>query len=154
PTPAPTPAPVTPSTPAPLVTVVNVQEVKNKKRQVTEIVVGFSGPLNPAQADSVASFRLTGANGKGLFTAKNSPVMKLRSAAFNPANDTVTLVPKRAFAVAKPLQLTINGTAPSGLQDSSGRLIDGANTGMAGGNSVVVIRRTGATLNAAPSAAA
>jgi hypothetical protein len=75
--------------------------------------------------------------------------MKLRSAAFNPANDTVTLVAKQAFSLAKPLQLTINGTAPSGLQDSSGQLIDGANTGMAGGNAVAVIRRNGVTLNAA-----
>jgi hypothetical protein len=127
--------------------------VKNKKHQVTEIVVGFSGPLNPAQADSVANFRLAAANGKGLFTARNSPVMKLRSAAFNPANDTVTLVPRQAFALAKSLQLTINGTPPSGLQDSSGQFIDGANNGMAGGNAVAVIRRTGVTLNAAALAA-
>ena len=120
---------------------------------MTEIVVDFSGPVNAAQADNVATYRLATANGKGSFTAKNSPVMKLRSAVFNPANDTVTLTPKKAFALTKPVQLTINGTAPSGLQDSSGRLIDGDDNGTAGGNAVAVIRRTGVTLNPAPTAA-
>ncbi len=150
PMPSPTPAPVATSTPAPAppVTVVSIQEVKNKKHLVTEIVVDFSGPINAAQADNVANFRLAMANGKGIFTAKNSPVMKLRSAALNPANDTVTLIPAKAIAVTKPLQLTINGTAPSGLQDTSGQLIDGDDNGVAGGNAVVMIRRTGVTINA------
>ena len=127
--------------------------MKNKKHQVTELVVNFSGQLSAAQADNVANFRLAAANGKGIFTARNSPVMMLRSAAFNPANDTVTLIPKKAFTVAKPLQLTINGTAPSGLQDTSGQLIDGDNNGTAGGNAVAMIRRNGVTMNAvAPTA--
>jgi hypothetical protein len=47
----------------------------------------------------------------------------------------------------RALLATINGTSPSGLQDSSGRLIDGDNNGTAGGNAVAVIRRTGVTLN-------
>ncbi len=141
PTPNPAPAPATP------VTVVSVQDVQNKKHQVTEIVVDFSGPVNAAEADSLATYRLVTANGKGSFTAKNSPVLKLRSAVFNPANDTVTLSPKKAFALTKPVELTINGTAPSGLQDSSGQLIDGDDNGTAGSNAVALIRRTGVTLN-------
>jgi hypothetical protein len=115
---------------------------------VTGIVVDFSGPLNAGQADSAAAFHLTAANGRGIFTAKNSPVMKLRSASFNPANNTVTLIPKGALAITKSLQLTISGTAPTGLQDTSGQLIDGDNNGTPGGNAVAVIRRTGVTLNA------
>ena len=114
---------------------------------MTEIVVDFSGPVNAAQADNVATYRLTTANGKGSFTAKNSPVLKLRSAVFNPANDTVTITPKKAFALTKAVELTINGTAPSGLQDSTGQLIDGADNGTAGSNAVALIRRTGVTLN-------
>ena len=121
--------------------------MKGKKHLVTEIVVNLSGPVNAAQADNVANYRLATANGKGSFTAKNSPVLKLRSAVFNPANDTVTLTPRKAFALTKPVELTINGTPPSGLQDSSGQLIDGDDNGTAGGNAVAVIRRTGVTLN-------
>jgi outer membrane biosynthesis protein TonB len=133
PTPAPTPAPTPTPTPAPapLVTLVSVADVKNKKHLVTEIVVDFSGPVNAAQADSALTYRLTTANGKGSFTAKNSPVVKLRSAEFNPANDTVTLIPKKAFALTKPVELTI----------------DGDDNGTAGSNAVAQIRRTDVTLN-------
>src|SRR5581483_5648767 len=98
------------------------------------LVVTFNGPVNAAQADSVASYRLAMANRKGVFAAKNSPAMALRSAVFNPANDTVTLIPRKALALASTVQLTINGTAPSGLKDSSGQLIDGDGNGTAGGN--------------------
>ena len=147
PTPTPT-LPLAPTpTPAPLVTVVSVEDVKGKKHLVDEIVVYFRGRVNAAQADNVAIYRLTTANRKGSFTARNSPVIKLRSADFNPANDTVTLTPKRAFALTKPVELTINGTAPSGLEDSSGQLIDGDDNGTAGGNAVAEILRTGVTLN-------
>jgi hypothetical protein len=128
--------------------VVGVHDVTNKKHQLTEIVVDFSGPLNAAQADNVAAFRLAAANGKGIFTAKNSHVTNLRSASFNPADNSVTLIPKGVLALAKPLQLTISGTAPTGLQDTSGQLIDGDNNGTPGGNAVAIIRRTGVTLNA------
>ena len=73
PTPAPTPTP-TPA-PAPLDTVVSVGEVTGKKHLVTEIVVDLSGPVNAAQAENIATYRLATANGKGSFTARNSHVM-------------------------------------------------------------------------------
>jgi hypothetical protein len=144
-TPATTPTPA--PTSAPPITVVSVQDVKNKKHLVTEIVVDFSGPVNAAEADNIATYRLATANGKGSFTARNSPLLKLRSAVFNPANDTVTLTPRKAFALTKAVELTIAGTAPSGLQDSSGQLIDGDDNGQAGSNAVALIRRSGVTLN-------
>ena len=62
--------------PTPPVTVVSVEEVKGKKHLVTEIVVDLSGPVNAAQADNVATYRLATANGKGSFTARNSPVIE------------------------------------------------------------------------------
>ncbi len=144
-TPATTPTPA--PTSAPPVTVVSIQDVKNKKHLVTGIVVEISGPVNAAEADSLATYRLATANGNGSFTAKNSPVLTLRSAVFNPANDTVTLTPKKAFALTKAVELTIDGTAPSGLQDSSGQLIDGDDDGQAGSNAVALIRRSGVAMN-------
>jgi hypothetical protein len=135
------------TTPSPLATVVGVQHVQNKKHMVTELVVNFSGPVNAADADAIATYRLATANGKGSFTAKNSPVLKLRSAVFNPANDTVTLTPKKAFALTRAVELTIFGTAPPGLRNSSRLFIDGEGNGTAGSNAVVLIRRSGVTLN-------
>jgi hypothetical protein len=59
----------------------------------------------------------------------------------------VTLTPIKPFALTKPVQLAVNGETPSGLQDSAGRLIDGNHDGLAGGNSVAVLRPRGATLS-------
>jgi hypothetical protein len=145
PTPTPTPAPT--PTPTPPVTVISVEDVKNKKHQVTEITIDFSGTLNAAEADNLANYQLVTANGKGSFTARNSIVRRLGSAVFNPANDTVRLTSRKAFALTEPTRLTINGTSPSGLQDNTGQLIDGNDDGTAGGNAVAVLRRTGVTLN-------
>ncbi len=145
PTPSPSPSP-TPTSTSP-VTVLGVQEVKAGKKAVTQLVVDLGGAVAAAQADNIANYRLTAANGKGSFTARNSPVLKVRSAVFNSANDTVTLTLRKPLSVAKTVELTINGTSPSGLQDSSGQLIDGNGDGVAGGNAVVRISRAGFTLN-------
>ena len=147
PTPSPSPAPSPSPTPAPPVTVLGVQEVTSNRHSVTQLVVDLSGSVDAAQADNIADFRLTAANGNASFTARNSPVLRLRSAAFNPTNDTVTLTLRKAISRTKPVELTINGTSPSGLQDSSGQPIDGNGDGVAGGNAVVRISRAGIVLN-------
>jgi hypothetical protein len=63
------------------------------------------------------------------------------------ATHAVTLTPKVPFGLSKPVQLLIEGTPPSGLQDSFGQFIDGADNGRAGSNGVVVLRKTGVTLS-------
>jgi hypothetical protein len=142
-----TPTPTPTGTSSPPVTVASVQDVKGKRKTVDEIVINLSGPVNAAQADALANFQLMGANARGSFTARNSTRIALRSAVFNPANDTITLIPRKAFALTRPVELTINGTSASGVQDSSGQLIDGDGDGTAGSNAVAVIRRNGVTLN-------
>src|SRR5262249_17237878 len=57
---------------SPLVTLSNVQEVFNKKHQVTQVIVHFSGPVNAGQADALAAYRLTTAGKHGSFTTKNA----------------------------------------------------------------------------------
>jgi hypothetical protein len=54
----------------------------------------------------------------------------------------------RPFKVAKPVQLQINGQPPAGLQDGSGRLIDGDHNGTPGGNAVAILSRGGASIEA------
>jgi hypothetical protein len=151
PTPTPTPSPTPTSTPP--VTVTGVHDVTNRKHQVTGIVVDLSGPVNAGQADNVANYVLATATAKGSFTGGNSNAIRLGSAVFNPSNDTVTLTPRKAFALSKPVQLTINGSSSSGLQDGSGQRIDGEGNGSAGSNAVVVLRRGGVTLNPVATAA-
>jgi hypothetical protein len=98
--------------------------------------------VNMTEADSINLYRLATAGKKGSFTAKNAQVIKLKSAVYNPATDSVTLTPKKPFALTRPVQLVVVGVPPSGLQDSYGRLIDG------GENATALLRRGGATITA------
>jgi hypothetical protein len=113
---------------------------------VTQITVDFSGKVNVAEANSVAIYGLLLPGKRGSFTAKNARAIALRSAVINSANNEVILTPKKPFPLAKPVQLTVNGQSPTGLQDSDGRLIDGNHDGVAGGNGVAVLRARGATV--------
>ena len=99
---------------------------------VTQVTVDFSGAVNAAEADSVGTYRLAMPGKKGSFTAKNAKVIKLNSAAYIASLNEVTLTPKKPFALTKPVQVQVNGSPPSGLQDSEGRLIDGNHDGSGG----------------------
>jgi hypothetical protein len=46
----------------------------------------------------------------------------------------------------KPVQLRVNGSTPSGLKDTIGRLIDGDHNGQPGGNATAALRSGGATI--------
>ena len=56
----------------------NVQVVTNKKHQVTEVLVSFSGAVNAAEAQDTALYQLVMAGKQGSFTAKNAQVIKLK----------------------------------------------------------------------------
>ena len=121
--------------------------VFDKKHQVTKIDVIFIGLLSSSEASNTSFLTLKMPGNKNSFTAKNAKTIKLKSAALNPATDTVVLTPKMAFAVMKPVQLTMNANQ---LQDSIGRSVDGNGDGdgdgAAGGNRVVVITRKAVTI--------
>jgi hypothetical protein len=147
-TPGSTVTPPPPVTTPPPVTLTQVQPVFNKKHLVTEILVAFSGAVNVTEAQETGIYRLVTSGKHGSFTAKNAGNIKLRSAVYNAASDTVTLTPKQAFSLSKPVELTINGNPPSGLQDTFGQLIDGDHNGTPGGNVAAVLRRSGVVISA------
>ena len=149
PTPTPTPTPPPPhATSTPLVTVTGVQDVTNKKHHVTEILVTFSGAVNASEAQDLSIYHLATPGKHGSYTVKNAKVIKLRSAVYDGADDTVTLFAMKPFALSKPVQIRIDGGAPLGLQDIEGRYIDGADNGGSGSNTIVVLSRGGATIDA------
>jgi hypothetical protein len=126
----------------------SVREVTNKKHRVTEVLMTFSGAVNAAEAENPAIYRLVLPGKKGSYTARNAKVIQLKSAGFDAATGTVTLIPGKPFALTKPVQLVIAGLPPSGLQDSSSRYIDGAHTGAPGSNAVAILSGGGATVAA------
>jgi hypothetical protein len=116
-------------------------------------MVRFSGGVNMSEAQRTTAYWLIAAGTGGSFTAKNAVKIKLRSAVYNSATDTVTLTPASPFAQTNPVQLVVFGTGPTGLQDSHGRLIDGNHDGRPGGNAVAVLKRSGVTIAARLSSA-
>jgi hypothetical protein len=132
------------------VTVISVSEARKKvkHRRITEILVGFSGALNAAEAQQLSNYRLVRSGKHGSFTARNAKVFKLRSAMYDAGSNLVTLIPQKRLLGNKPYQLQVNGMRPSGLQDSLGRYIDGGRKGTSGSNAVAVFSRRGATIDA------
>ncbi len=132
----------------PLVTMTKVQEVMNKKRQVTEVIVTFSGAVNINLAESTGTYRLATPGKKNSYTAKNAGIINLKNATYMPSNNTVALRLKKPLAITKPVQLLVLGTGPSGLEDAAGQLIDGDHNGMAGGNAIAILAKKSATIDA------
>jgi hypothetical protein len=149
PKPAPSPSPTLSPTPPPPVIVTGVSETMGKKHRVTDIVIDFSGPLDAADAQQPGLYLLTIAGKKGSFTARNARHIPLKSVSYDPSRDAVTLVLRKPVAVTKPVQLRIEGTPPSGLRDSRGRFIDGADAGRPGSDAIVVLGPHGATISRA-----
>ncbi len=132
--------------PPPQVTMADVAEKTNKKHQVTEVVVTFSGAVNAAAADRIVTYHLATPGAGGSYTAKNAGVIKLASVSYNTAQKTATLTPIKPFSVPKPVELVVYAAGPNGLQDNQGRYIDG------GRNAVAILSRSGATIGTAASA--
>ena len=63
--------------------------------------------MNAAEAANIAEYELIKAGKKGSFTAKNAKAIKLASAVYNAANNTVTLTPKKKFVLTKPVELVV-----------------------------------------------
>src|SRR5262249_55294805 len=119
----------------------------NKKGRVTQILVTLSGAVDAGAAQERGTYRLVAPGKRGSYIARNAKFKKLKSAVYNAADHTVTLVPRKPFALTRPVQLQVNAVTPSGLEDTNGRLIDGDRNGSAGGNTVAMIAKPGVTLN-------
>src|SRR5262249_56298440 len=103
--------------------------------------VGFRGAVIASQAENLATYRLLLPGARGSFQARTAKAVKLRSAVYDASTNTVTLTLRKPVALARRVQLIINGEGPSGLEDSQGRLIDGNRDGNAGGNATALIPR-------------
>ena len=85
--------------------------------QPTYLLLDFNGPLDPASAQNPSNYQIVGPGGHQITVV---------SAIYDSATHTVTLVPAERLNIHRRYSLTINGTAPSGLTNPSGQLLDGA----------------------------
>jgi cyclophilin family peptidyl-prolyl cis-trans isomerase len=123
----------------PLVAIQNVALSKNRKNVVTAIQVTFTGPVNSTQVDAPSTYRLTAAGARGSFTARSARDVKTSSIVYSSSDNTVTLTLKKPMRLTRALQLVVAGTGSSGLLDTAGRYIDGADNGQPGSNAVIAI---------------
>ena len=136
PTPTPTPTPTPPSGDGPTVT--QVQRF-GFHEQPTSIVLTFDESLAPALADNPAEYQIITLGGPGRGGSHVRHVTPVVLAVYDPATDTVILDPAQRLDVHNRYELIVAGTGPSGLTDSSGRLLDGRGTGVPGSDFMTVI---------------
>jgi uncharacterized repeat protein (TIGR01451 family) len=98
----------------------------------TLLVVRFSGPLDAASAQDLSNYKLILiAHGGRL----RHPVA-LAKATYDPTDLTVTLHPGKRLPLRFHYVLTIHASTPTGVRDTSGRLLDGDANGTPGGDFV------------------
>jgi IPT/TIG domain len=103
--------------------------------QPTYFVIYFNMPLDRASAQLVSNYSVVAWKIVGVI----GQTFSVKSATYNAKTDTVTLAFPRRLLLRKNYTLTINGTTASGVKNISGALLDGANTGQPGSNSVTTI---------------
>ncbi len=113
--------------------VVSVQRVTEHGRPAV-IVITFNEPLNRTSAQNRGNYQLVGPRGH---------TWRLRAAFYNATLDRVTLHPATTLNPRWTYRLMINGSSPSGVADTSGRLLDGADTGEPGSNHVATLAPSG-----------
>jgi cyclophilin family peptidyl-prolyl cis-trans isomerase len=124
----------------------NVELKMNKHHQVVSVIAIFSGALDFTEANNKAFYRMATPGKHGSYTAKNAGIIHIKKVVYTNGSDDVTLTPAKPFTLKKPVQLLIDGAAPSGLQDSLGRYLDAAETGQAGSNAIAILSKNNVTI--------
>ena len=106
--------------------------------QKSYLLIYFNGPLDPAPAENTANYTIVGPVNKH---GHGSRRIKVGSAIYDPATNSVTLRLIKRLNVNKCYILTIDATTPTGVTNPSGMLLDGAGTGRPGSNYVTMITR-------------
>jgi uncharacterized repeat protein (TIGR01451 family) len=116
------------------------------KHKTSQIDLTFSEVLSAATAQSLGNYVLVQADRGGNFGTKGSQTLKIKSAVYNPFTNTVVLQMKQPLAINHLYQLTVVGTTPTGVSDTSGHLLDGNGSGVAGSNFVKLLKPSDSVL--------
>jgi Right handed beta helix region len=109
--------------------------------QPTLLVLTFSEPMDATRADNRANYRLARASPADRPAAKHDRAIPIRYARYNAASQTVTIRPIHRLPLRRTFLLTVVGTPPGGLTNTSGVFLDGAGTGQPGSDYTGIINR-------------
>ncbi len=115
-------------------TVVRLQRLKGGAR--TRFVLSFDEPMDPALVQLTSNYVFRRVFRGHVLTGPRS-TFRVKSAVYNSATQTVRLTTARSLCLHMVYQLTVNGSAPSGLTNVSGVLLDGLGDGQPGTSYVV-----------------
>ena len=87
--------------------------------------------MAPASAEDVANYRLNPISGRRL-----GPAIPIKAAVYDPVTHTVTLRTVNPVYLYDQYQLTVIGTPPSGVSNTSGQFLQGQGSGHPGTNYV------------------
>jgi hypothetical protein len=102
--------------------------------QPTQYVLTFNSQLDPAPAQNIQNYTLAPIGPRGHLGKK----IRIVSAIYDPLTLTVTIHPATRVYLFQRYQLAVNGTAPDGLANPSGTLLDGQGNGKPGTDYVKV----------------
>jgi uncharacterized repeat protein (TIGR01451 family) len=98
----------------------------------TTLVLTFDKSLDPVRAQDVANYLIVA-------LADPGRAIRIGSAVYDPATLTVTLTPVHRLNLHHRFRLTVKGTGPSGISDTSAKLLDGEKTGSPGSDFATII---------------
>jgi hypothetical protein len=104
---------------------------------VEQVVVDFSGPMDPISAANVASYTVRRAGKDKLFGTKDDVILGVSRAIYDATAHRTTLTLAHPFGRRDVLQLVARG---SRIRGSGSQALDGNNDGYAGGDFVGVVR--------------
>jgi hypothetical protein len=103
-------------------TITGVTTNLGRRNRFESITIQFSEPLRQSSAEAINSYGIFNRNADGAFATGRRSDVRIRSASYNAANNTVTLVPQGAFALNRIYQLVVYGV--NGPVDLSGNAVD------------------------------
>ncbi len=105
----------------------------------TSLVIQFNQPIDPGTASNVNNYVLNVYRGARIL---------VRSATYDPANNTVTLRFAKQLDLHKVYALRILGTGTNGVKSPTGLLLDGRDTGQPGSDAVLSVSAENLALTA------
>ncbi len=89
----------------------------------TTVALTFNQALDATTAQDPQDYRIIGPAGR---------TIRVKEAVYDPAANTVTLHPARRIDIHYRYKLIVDGTAPGGLTNTQGQLLDGTDSGEPG----------------------
>jgi hypothetical protein len=116
--------------------VLSTQAIK-KKGALREIVVHYSTAMDTASTLNMKNYVLVDAGRDHIFSTRGNRVVAWKSASYDPADDSVTLILKKPDTLKDSLRLTINAQPPAGVHSAVGEFLNSSLTGASGPNAVL-----------------